>query len=101
MRRTDPHIKIVELSRNFGKERALSRGLAYATGDAVIRLDADLQDPPDLIPEMVQKWRQGYDMVVAIRSDRAKRHAAQADLRQPVLPRLPSAGGGSDAGERR
>ncbi len=63
-------IKIVDLTRNFGKERALTAGIDHASGDAIIPLDADLQDPPDLIPEMVEKWLQGYDMVVAIRSDR-------------------------------
>lgn len=70
MRRVNPHVKILDLSRNFGKEGALSAGLDYASGDVVIPLDADLQDPPDLIPEMVEKWREGYDMVVAVRSDR-------------------------------
>lgn len=70
MQRVNPHVRIVDLSRNFGKEAALSAGLEYATGDAVIPLDADLQDPPDLIPEMVDKWQDGYDMVVAVRSDR-------------------------------
>jgi glycosyltransferase involved in cell wall biosynthesis len=63
-------IKIVDLSRNFGKEAALTAGLKYASGDAVIPLDADLQDPPELIPQMVAKWREGYDMVVAVRGDR-------------------------------
>ena len=63
-------IKIVDLSRNFGKEAALTAGLEYANGDVVIPLDADLQDPPELIPELVAKWREGYDMVVAVRRDR-------------------------------
>jgi glycosyltransferase involved in cell wall biosynthesis len=63
-------IKIIDLSRNFGKEQALSAGLDHATGDVVIPLDADLQDPPHLIPEMVQKWREDYDVVLAVRQDR-------------------------------
>jgi polyisoprenyl-phosphate glycosyltransferase len=70
MRRTNVRIKIVDLTRNFGKERALTAGIDHATGDAIMPLDADLQDPPDLIPAMVEKWRQGYDMVVAVRTDR-------------------------------
>jgi glycosyltransferase involved in cell wall biosynthesis len=63
-------IKIVNLARNFGKEAALTAGIDYASGDAVIPFDADLQDPPELIPDLVAKWREGYDMVVAIRNDR-------------------------------
>lgn len=64
-------IKIVSLSRNFGKEAALTAGLEYATGRAVIPMDVDLQDPPSLIPEMWQKWQQGFDVVLAVRSDRS------------------------------
>lgn len=69
-RRDNPRIKIVNLSRNFGKEAALTAGLAYASGDAVVPLDADLQDPPELMPDLVAKWREGFDMVVAVRRDR-------------------------------
>lgn len=61
---------IVDLSRNFGKESALSAGLSQATGDAIIPLDADLQDPPELIHEMIRKWEQGFDVVLAKRVDR-------------------------------
>lgn len=67
----NPHIKIIDLTRNFGKDVALTAGLDYASGDAVVPLDADLQDPPELIPELVEKWREGFDMVVAIRGDRS------------------------------
>ncbi len=66
----NPRIKIVSLSRNFGKEAALTAGVDHATGDAVIPIDADLQDPPELIPELVERWRQGFDMVIAVRRDR-------------------------------
>lgn len=66
----NPVIKIVNLSRNFGKEIALSAGLDYATGAAVVPIDADLQDPPELIAEMVEKWREGYDVIYATRRSR-------------------------------
>lgn len=63
----DPRVAVVDLSRNFGKEAAMSAGLDYARGDAVIVIDADLQDPPELIPELVRQWREGYDVVYAKR----------------------------------
>ena len=63
-------IKVVNLSRNFGKEIALSAGIDYATGAAVIPIDADLQDPPELIGDLVEKWREGYDIVYATRRSR-------------------------------
>jgi polyisoprenyl-phosphate glycosyltransferase len=67
---TRPGIKIVDLSRNFGKEIALTAALDHATGDAAIPMDADLQDPPELISEMTKLWEQGYDVVYAVRSKR-------------------------------
>lgn len=66
----DERIKVVSLSRNFGKDTALSAGLDYARGDAVIPIDADLQDPPELIARMVEKWREGYEVVFARRGFR-------------------------------
>lgn len=66
----DARIKVINLSRNFGKERALTAALDLAVGDAVIPIDADLQDPPELIPRMVELWEQGFDVVNAIRSSR-------------------------------
>lgn len=69
-RRKDPIISYVDLSRNFGKETAMMAGLDYATGDAVIFIDADLQDPPELIPELIKYWEQGYDDVYARRKSR-------------------------------
>ncbi|TXS91412.1 glycosyltransferase family 2 protein [Parahaliea maris] len=70
MREQIPQLRIVDLSRNFGKEAALTAGLAHARGEAVIMIDADLQDPPELIPEMVAHWREGFDVVTHVRTDR-------------------------------
>jgi glycosyltransferase involved in cell wall biosynthesis len=71
-RSQDPRIKIVGLARNFGKDIALSAGLAHARGQAVIPIDTDLQHPPELIPEMVAKWRAGAEMVIGVRSKRSE-----------------------------
>ena len=71
LRRRDSRLRIVELSRNFGKEAALSAGLDASRGDAVIPIDVDLQDPPSLIPEMLSKWQSGFDVVQCRRSCRA------------------------------
>ena len=70
-REKDPRISYVDFSRNFGKETAMIAGLDYATGDAVIFMDADLQDPPELIPKMIKYWEEGYDDVYAQRKSRA------------------------------
>jgi glycosyltransferase involved in cell wall biosynthesis len=71
LRHLDPSVRIVSLSRNFGKEIALSAGLDHADGDAVVPIDADLQHPPEVIPELVARWRDGSDIVIALRRDRA------------------------------
>ena len=65
-----PDLAIVDLARNFGKEAAMTAGLAEAKGDAVLVIDADLQDPPSLIPQFVAKWREGYDVVYGVRTSR-------------------------------
>ena len=74
----NPAVCMVRLSRNFGKEAALTAGLEAATGDAVIPMDVDLQDPPELIARFVQLWREGYDVVYGQRSDRASDTAAKS-----------------------
>ncbi|MBP3037940.1 glycosyltransferase family 2 protein [Bacillaceae bacterium Marseille-Q3522] len=71
MRERDNRISYVNLSRNFGKEIAMIAGLDYAKGDAVVIIDADLQDPPELIPEMIKYWEMGYDDVFAKRISRS------------------------------
>jgi polyisoprenyl-phosphate glycosyltransferase len=65
-----PRVAVIDLSRNFGKEIAMTAGLDHARGDAVVVIDADLQDPPELIPELVRKWREGFDVVYARRTAR-------------------------------
>lgn len=70
LRESDQRVAIVDLSRNFGKEAAMSAGLDHSTGDAVVVIDADLQHPPDLIPDMLSHWIEGYDVVYATNLDR-------------------------------
>ena len=67
----DPRVRALSLSRNFGKEAALSAGLDHARGNAVIPMDVDMQDPPEVLPEMVAKWREGHEMVFGVRRCRA------------------------------
>ncbi len=66
----DHRVKIIDLSRNFGKEAALTAGLQQASGDAVVPMDVDLQDPPEIILEMIEKWRDGYEVVLGRRINR-------------------------------
>jgi polyisoprenyl-phosphate glycosyltransferase len=68
--KNDSRIKIIDFSRKFGKETALTAGLRYSEGDAVIPIDADLQDPPEMIEALISKWREGYDVVYAVRTSR-------------------------------
>ncbi|HSF81559.1 MAG TPA: glycosyltransferase family 2 protein [Anaerolineales bacterium] len=66
----DNHVRPVIFARNFGHQLAVTAGLDYARGSAVIIMDADLQDPPEVIPEMLEKWKEGYEVVFAIREER-------------------------------
>jgi dolichol-phosphate mannosyltransferase len=66
----DPRVKVVSLARNFGHQPALTAGLEHARGDVIVMLDGDLQDPPELIPEMIERWREGVDVVYAVREQR-------------------------------
>jgi len=91
----DPRVTVVDLSRNFGKEAALSAGINAAQGDAVVPMDVDLQDPPALIPVLIERWREGFEVVLARRSDRGqdawlKRTSASAFYRIHNLISEPS-----------
>lgn len=68
----DPHVTVLSLSRNFGSQAAYSSGIEYARGDAVVCMDGDLQDPPEVIPELVSRWLEGYEVVYG---DRVRRKA--------------------------
>lgn len=70
LRQQDPRVGIIDLSRNFGKEIAITAGLDAAKGDATVVIDADLQDPPELISELIKQWQEGYDVVYAQRTAR-------------------------------
>ena len=70
LREQDPRVKLIRFSRNFGHQIAISAGIDYAEGDAVIIIDSDLQDPPEVIPDLVAKWREGYEIVYAQRAQR-------------------------------
>jgi dolichol-phosphate mannosyltransferase len=66
----DPRVVLVQLARNFGHQVAISAGLDYARGDGVVIMDADLQDPPEVLPQFIAKWREGHDIVYAVRANR-------------------------------
>lgn len=100
----NPAIQVVALSRNFGKELALTAGIDYARGQAVIPIDADLQDPPELIARLVEKWQEGYDVVYARRRSRrgetwVKRFTANAFYR--VIGRMSEVPIPADTGDFR
>ena len=69
LHKADPRVKYISFSRNFGHQNALRAGLDHAHGDCVICLDADMQHPPELIPQLIAKWQEGYDIVYTIRQD--------------------------------
>ena len=77
VRQRDVRVAVIDLSRNFGKEIAMTAGFDHAEGDAVVIIDADLQDPPELIPELVKHFREGYDVVYAQRMSRAGERAVK------------------------
>jgi dolichol-phosphate mannosyltransferase len=75
LQKRDPHIVVVDLSRNWGHMGAINAGLRVAKGDAVILMDGDLQDPPEVIPQLVQKWREGAQIVTTVRRSRQEGRA--------------------------
>jgi len=77
----DPHVKGLRLSRNFGHQVALSAGLDHANGDVVVMMDGDLQDPPELIPELLDQWRQGFEVVYATKRSRKEAPLKRAAFR--------------------
>jgi dolichol-phosphate mannosyltransferase len=64
------HVRVVHFARNFGHQIAVTAGMDYSRGQAIVLIDADLQDPPELIPQLIEKWREGYEVVYAIRAER-------------------------------
>lgn len=66
----DPRVRVVNFSKNFGHQLAITAGADYAQGEAVVVIDSDLQDPPEVIPELIQHWREGYEVVYAVRAER-------------------------------
>jgi dolichol-phosphate mannosyltransferase len=88
---SDPRIRLIKFSRNFGHQIAITAGIDYARGDCVVVIDADLQDPPEVIVQTVGKWREGYDVVYGLRADRAgegRLKRATAALFYRLLKRL-------------
>jgi polyisoprenyl-phosphate glycosyltransferase len=73
IQRRDPHVSVVEFSRNFGHQAALTAGLQVAKGDAIMLMDGDFQDPPEVLPRLVQAWKNGAKVVIAERSSRAEK----------------------------
>jgi polyisoprenyl-phosphate glycosyltransferase len=91
LHRSDPHVAVVNLTRNFGKEIALTAGLDHAGGAAVVVIDADLQDPPELIPDLLTAWREGNDVVYAqrrVRHGESLLKRTTADLFYRLMQRL-------------
>jgi dolichol-phosphate mannosyltransferase len=97
----DARVKLIDLSRNFGHQAAITAGIHHARGDCVVLADGDLQDPPEVIPEMVAKWREGFQVVLAERRSRADGAGARGvgfRLFYPVMRRLADLPEGPDAG---
>jgi glycosyltransferase involved in cell wall biosynthesis len=97
----DPRIKLINLSRNFGHQPAVTAGIHHAQGDCVVLIDGDLQDPPEVIPEMVKKWKEGSQVVLGERQSRGDASGARGigfKLFYPIFRRLSDLPTGPDAG---
>jgi polyisoprenyl-phosphate glycosyltransferase len=104
LRTRDDRVKLVSLSRNFGHQLAISAGLDFASGEAVVIMDGDLQDPPEVVPEMAERWRQGYEVVYAVREARegeTRFKRGTASLFYRLMARLTSIEIPLDAGDFR
>jgi polyisoprenyl-phosphate glycosyltransferase len=104
MHALDPRVKVLNFSRNFGMQAALTAGLDYAAGQAIIVMDTDLQDPPAVVPQLIERWRSGYQLVYAQRAERAgeswfKKFTASAFYR--LITRITSVEIPVDTGEFR
>jgi dolichol-phosphate mannosyltransferase len=104
MHAEDGRVKVLNFSRNFGLQAALTAGLDYARGEAIIVMDTDLQDPPEVVPQLIEKWREGYQLVYAQRAERAgetwfKKFTASAFYR--LITRITSVQIPVDTGEFR
>jgi polyisoprenyl-phosphate glycosyltransferase len=100
----DERVKVITLSRNFGHQPAITAGLEHARGDVVVMIDADLQDPPELIPDMLARWREGADVVYAVRQSRegeTRMKLATAHVFYRVMARLAQIELPVDAGDYR
>ncbi|HAL74035.1 MAG TPA: glycosyltransferase [Clostridiales bacterium] len=100
----DPRVKLLTFSRNFGHQTAITAGMDYAAGDAVIVIDADLQDPPEIIPQMIERWQQGFDVVYGKRIARQGEtwfKQRSASLYYQLLNRLTDVDIPSDVGDFR
>ena len=100
----DPRYRLIKLSRNFGHQVAITSGLDHAAGSAVIVMDADLQDPPEVVLEMIAKWKEGYDVVTAERASRpgeTRFKRGTADLFYRLMARLGEVPPGRNAGDFR
>ena len=97
----DKRVLVVELARNFGHQVSITAGLDFARGQAVAVMDADLQDPPEALPEFIAKWRKGYDVIYAIREQRKERWLKQSRFRSLLSHPPPCGKSGSSVGLRR
>jgi polyisoprenyl-phosphate glycosyltransferase len=104
LRQSDPRVKLVSLSRNFGHQVAISAGLDFASGDAVVIMDADLQDPPEVVPELAERWKEGFEVVYAVRRARpgeARLRRSLIRLAYRILSRMSATELPPDAGDFR
>jgi polyisoprenyl-phosphate glycosyltransferase len=103
LHRADPRVKLVRLSRRYGQSIAIAAGIDYAAGDAVVMMDADLQDPPELIPKLIERWREGYEVVYVQRTSAStsRLYKAFAFLFYRLLKSIASIEIPVDAGEFR